>query len=65
MAEESNGPVTFFDDQMIINSETCVLECITPKYQRTVPNILSKVQISFQLSNLQIIKMINYRNKRI
>jgi len=45
MAEESNGPVTFFDDQLIINSEACVLESITPKYQRTVPNILSKVQI--------------------
>lgn len=45
MAEESNGPVTFFDDQMIITSETCVLESITPKYQRIVPNILTKVFI--------------------
>lgn len=45
MAEESNGPVTFFDDQMIIPSETCVLESVTPKYQRIVPNILSKVFI--------------------
>lgn len=44
--EGSNGPVTFFDDQMIITSETCVLENnITPKYQRPVPNILSKVNI--------------------
>jgi len=46
MAEESNGPVTFFDDQMIISNETCVLESIAPRYQRTVPNILSKVLIS-------------------
>lgn len=52
MAEESSGPVTFFNDQMILTSESCVLECITPKYQRTVTNILSKVHILFQLSNL-------------
>lgn len=48
MAEESNGPVTFFDDQMIITNETCVLESTTPKYQRTVPNIVSKVFIFIQ-----------------
>ncbi|VVC32240.1 Hypothetical protein CINCED_3A005954 [Cinara cedri] len=41
MAEESNDPVTFFDEQMILTSETCILETI-PKYQRIVPNILSK-----------------------
>jgi len=55
MAEESNGPVTFFDDQMIITSETCVLESIAPKYQRTVPNILSRVLILIQPINLCII----------
>lgn len=47
MTEESNGPVTFFDDQMIITSESCVFENIIPKYQRTVPNIISKVHILF------------------
>jgi len=55
MAEESNGPVSFFDDQMIIPSETCILESITPKYQRTVPNILSKVLILIQPIGLYII----------
>lgn len=47
MTEESNGPVTFFDDQMIINSETSVIDSniITSKYHRTVPIILSKVNI--------------------
>ena len=54
MAEESNGPVTFFDDQMIITSETCILESITP-YQRTVPNILSKVLLLIQPIGLYII----------
>lgn len=42
MTDESNGPVTFFDDELILTSETCALESI-PKYQRTVPNILTKV----------------------
>jgi len=55
LAEESNGPVTFFDDQMIISNETCVLESIAPKYQRTVPNILSKVLISIPPIDLHII----------
>lgn len=46
MTDESNEPITFFDDQMIINSETSILESsIVPKYQRTVPIILSKVII--------------------
>lgn len=46
MTDESNEPITFFDDQMIINSETSILESsIAPKYQRTVPIILSKVII--------------------
>jgi len=58
MAEESNGPVTFFDDQMIITSETCVLESIAPKYQRTVPNILSKVLILIQPISLLLLLFI-------
>lgn len=44
MAEESNEPVTFFDDEMILTNETCAVENIS-KYKRTVPNILLKVQI--------------------
>jgi len=60
MAEESNGPVIFFDDQMIINSETCVLESIAPKYQRTVPNILSKVLILIQPIDFYIIITFQY-----
>jgi len=55
MAEESNEPGTFFDDPMIITNETCVLESIAPKYQRVVPNILSKVLISIELFDLCII----------
>lgn len=49
MTGESNGPVSFFDDQIILTSESCVLplECVTTKYQRTVPNILSKVGLHF------------------
>lgn len=43
--ENSNGPVTFFDDQMILTSETCVLENITSKYKKIVPKIISKVKI--------------------
>lgn len=43
--ESSNGPVTFYDDQMLITSETCVLNNIAPKYPRTVPNILLKVKM--------------------
>lgn len=43
MAEESNGPVSFFDDQIILTGGSCVLESVTPKYQRTVPKISSKV----------------------
>lgn len=50
LTDESNGPVTFFDDQMILTGETCVLETITPTYQRTVPNIFSKVRISYCFS---------------
>lgn len=41
--ENSNGPVTFFDDQMILSTETCVLNSITTKYQRSVPKIVSEV----------------------
>jgi len=43
--ENSNGPVSFFDDQMILTNETCVLDNITSKYRRLVPKILSKVKI--------------------
>lgn len=56
MAEESNGPVTFFDDQMIITSETCVLESIAPKYHRTVPNILSKKRSKKPQNNSRVKK---------
>jgi len=45
MTDESNGPVTFFDDQMIITSEACVLDSEPLTYQRIVPKFLSKVQI--------------------
>jgi hypothetical protein len=44
ITEESYEPVTFFGDQ-IITSETCVLDNIAPKHQRTVPKIISKVNI--------------------
>lgn len=47
MTEESYEPVTFFDDQMIITNETCVLDSIASKYERTVPKIISKVNILF------------------
>lgn len=47
MTEESYEPVTFFDDQMILTSDTCVFDSIAPKYQRTIPKIISKVNILF------------------
>lgn len=43
--ENSNGSVTFFDDQMILTNETCVLDNITSKYKRLVPKMLSKVKV--------------------
>lgn len=52
MSDESNEPVTFFDDQMILTSDACVLESITPKYQSTIPNTLAKVNIQCELINL-------------
>lgn len=54
MTEESYEPVTFFGDQ-IITSETCILDNITPKYQRTVPKIISKVNIFLFLLNNEYI----------
>ncbi|XP_050431791.1 uncharacterized protein C2orf42-like isoform X1 [Adelges cooleyi] len=58
MVEGSNGPVTFFEDQMIITSETCVLENITPGYhQISLPNIIAKKRSKREQNHSKVQKL--------
>ncbi|XP_050528386.1 uncharacterized protein C2orf42 isoform X3 [Daktulosphaira vitifoliae] len=55
MVEESNGPVTFFDDPIIISGEACSLENLTSKHHQTsISNIVAKKQYKKGQNKLKI-----------